>query len=268
MCRTNSGSDLQESYLTGSQHEGLHDSPTLYSAPGGWYSAEVRGSEVCLLRFYNVDTSVSVAYLYDAEVIAHAVTAVSLKRRGRVEYVMQLQPLHVNPCQIHSSLGAIVNLDNKHWVALKVLSGTIWLLDSTQMPKPLSDGEYEAFVRKRRAAFPIVWADDMGAEETGTSAPSQEAATESPLLPLAQEEVWGDPMKVDRAAAVAVGASRASGETNVPSLMVAEAFGADEGMDIIQMNHMERGLELEALALEARSEYESALAERGGHQDH
>ncbi len=38
----------------------------------------------------------------------------------------------------------------------------------------------------------------------------------------------------------------------------------EEGMDVIQSNHMERALQLEALELEARSEYERTLAERGG----
>ena len=52
--------------------------------------------------------------------------------------------------------------------------------------------------------------------------------------------------------------------TNVPSLMIAETFGADEAMDVIQNIHMERGLELETLAREAKEEYESALADRGG----
>jgi hypothetical protein len=44
----------------------------------------------------------------------------------------------------------------------------------------------------------------------------------------------------------------------------ADRSEADDAMEIIQGNHMQRGLELEALALEARQEYERALAERGG----
>ena len=44
----------------------------------------------------------------------------------------------------------------------------------------------------------------------------------------------------------------------------ADQSEADDAMEIIQGNHMQRGLELEALALEARQEYERALAERGG----
>ncbi len=46
--------------------------------------------------------------------------------------------------------------------------------------------------------------------------------------------------------------------------MIAETFGADEAMDVIRNNRMERGLELEALAREAQEEYDSALADRGG----
>ena len=44
----------------------------------------------------------------------------------------------------------------------------------------------------------------------------------------------------------------------------ADQSEADDAMEIIQGNHMQRGLELEALALEARQEYERALAQLGG----
>ena len=54
-------------------------------------------------------------------------------------------------------------------------------------------------------------------------------------------------------------------QTNVPVLMIAETHGAEEAIQIIQSNHMERGLELEQLALEARAEFQRALMERGGH---
>ncbi len=58
-----------------------------------------------------------------------------------------------------------------------------------------------------------------------------------------------------------------SGETNVPTLMVAESptpSGAEDAMQMMQNIHMERGYQLEDQALEARREYEEKLAERGG----
>ena len=52
--------------------------------------------------------------------------------------------------------------------------------------------------------------------------------------------------------------------SSVPALMIAEQHGADEAMIVIQNNHHERGLALENEMLEARAEYNAALAERGG----
>ena len=46
--------------------------------------------------------------------------------------------------------------------------------------------------------------------------------------------------------------------------MIAEQHGPDEAMIVIQNNHHERGLALENEMLEARAEYNAALAERGG----
>ena len=225
-----------DGFLAGSQHEGLHDNPSLHSAPGGWFSVEV---------------------------IAHAITAVSMRKAGKVEYVMQLQPLYVEPARLHSCVGAIVNVDDAHWVCLKAVSGDVWLLDSQQKPKQLTEAEYHAFLRLRKAAYPIYWAEDMGTSgaSLGTSAHSGETV-ESPLLPLASQDVIIDsPATLESYNPASIFA----GESNVPSLMIAETFGAGEAMELIQDHHMQRGLELEAMALDARSEYESALAERGGH---
>ena len=52
--------------------------------------------------------------------------------------------------------------------------------------------------------------------------------------------------------------------SKVPALMIAEQHGPDEAMIVIQNNHHERGLALENEMLEARTEYNAALAERGG----
>ena len=57
---------------------------------------------------------------------------------------------------------------------------------------------------------------------------------------------------------------RHSDETCVPVLDVAEQISADDAMSMIQQNHMERGFQLEQLALEARREFEAVLSSRGG----
>ena len=52
-------------------------------------------------------------------------------------------------------------------------------------------------------------------------------------------------------------------DTCVPCLAVAEQHGADNAMEMIRDNWMQRGFELENMALEARGEYQDALASRG-----
>ena len=73
------------------------------------------------------------------------------------------------------------------------------------------------------------------------------------MLPLAsagsQDSLLADSMDTD---------------TCVPCLAVAEQHGADEAMEMIRDNYMQRGFELENMALEARSEYQDALASHGG----
>ncbi len=206
-----------EDFLAGSQHEGLHDSRTLHCAPGGWYSSEV---------------------------IGQAVTSVSLRKAGKVQYVMQLRPLYVAPSHLHTCVGAIVNIDDKHWVALKAVSGEIWLLDSQRKPRKLEEEEYIAYVNKRRATYPIAWAEDMATVSTnaGPSLSSlsslDDATASSPLLPLASLETvdsMGVPSSLEElelgmrhTSSDAMG-STGHIDTNVPALMVAETHG-EEGL--------------------------------------
>ena len=103
-----------EDYMASSQREGLHETESEHRKKGGWYSSEV---------------------------IGNAITTVSMRNSGKVQYVMQLRPLYEKPLYIHSCVGAIVNIDNMHWVALKVVSGEIWLLDSESRPSKISEQE-------------------------------------------------------------------------------------------------------------------------------
>ena len=50
-----------------------------------------------------------------------------MSRLGRVEYVMFLEPLHVNPFALRSATGALVNVADRHWVALRWLGEQVWL---------------------------------------------------------------------------------------------------------------------------------------------
>ena len=51
--------------------------------------------------------------------------------------------------------GAIVNKDNSHWVALRMVAGRLWLLDSLGEPKPLTAGDVARFLARHPSAFPI-----------------------------------------------------------------------------------------------------------------
>ena len=200
-------------------------------------------------------------YALASEVIAHAINTAAMSRHGKILYVMELKPLHVEPERIHAVIGALVSQDD-HFIALRSVAGQIWCLNSLQQhPSKMTFDQYKACINKYKEAYPIRHADNMR-DEAQPSASS--AAGDSPLLPLASQaslDVFADsPATLNNSGAVPMFAE----ETNVPSLMIAESFGADEAMEVNQNSHMERGLELEAMALDARSDYESALAERGG----
>ena len=54
----------------------------------------------------------------------------------RFPYILHLEPLHVAPEKIFDdqTVGASVNIDQSHWVAIKYHGGIIWLLDSAKEP--------------------------------------------------------------------------------------------------------------------------------------
>jgi hypothetical protein len=114
--------------LRAARQEGLPEIRAQHVAPGGWYSAEV---------------------------LAQALTHVSMAQRDRVEFVMSLEPLCVHAAALRAAVGAIVNVANRHWVALRWTQGSVWLLDSMDEPRELSWTGYLHFVRLHRAAFRI-----------------------------------------------------------------------------------------------------------------
>ena len=69
-------------------HEGLlGERRTLHAREGGWYSSEA---------------------------IANAVTTVSMRKAGRVEYILSLEPLYESPQTIHNCAGAVVQEGGVH----------------------------------------------------------------------------------------------------------------------------------------------------------
>ena len=124
---------LEESGLDNLREDG--EDRSMHEAAGGWYSIEV---------------------------LAKAVTTTRLRKYGRVAQTISLAPLHTNPSALKVSLGAVVNVaDRYHWVALRWLDNSVWLLDSlAPSPVMLSWQDYVDFVRTD-VAYRIEEAFDM-----------------------------------------------------------------------------------------------------------
>ena len=118
-----------DEYLATSRMEGSVEVRAEHARPSGWYSSEV---------------------------MSKAVDTTSMRQAGRIEYKIILEPLHVNPSTLRGCVGAVVNIRNRHWVALRCDTGVTWLLDSQEHgPQVLSEAEYKAFIRKHKNTFPI-----------------------------------------------------------------------------------------------------------------
>ena len=116
-------------YLQQSRAEGNPEVRTDHEGPRGWYSSEV---------------------------LSTAVTSTTVWRRGRVEHIMHLEPLRENPDALRTSIGAVVNIRNEHWVALRWLRDAVWLLDSVRSrPIRLAWPMYLAFLAEHPAAYRI-----------------------------------------------------------------------------------------------------------------
>ena len=116
-------------YLREAHFEGSLELRATHEGPGGWYSSEV---------------------------LAQAVTSTPLSKRGRVEHVMFLEPLRFNPHALQTSIGAVVNIRNVHWVALRWLADTVWLLDGMDPRlRPLSWQQYLFLIKEHKDAFRI-----------------------------------------------------------------------------------------------------------------
>jgi len=124
-----------DNYLASSYHEGMCEIRAEHAKPSGWYSIEV---------------------------MAKAVTSTCMQKHGRVDHIMNLEPLSVNPAALLNCLGAVVNIQNAHWVALRWFGEQVWLLDSQQpQPVSLTWREYLDFVRAHKDAYCIEAAPEM-----------------------------------------------------------------------------------------------------------
>jgi len=120
-----------DEWLRASHHEGLPEVRARHMNAHGWYSIEVMST--CL-------------------------NTTAMRVRGRIEYELCFEPLRVRPEILQVAVGALVNIDGRHWVALRFIDGVVWLLDSLDCAaRPLEWGAYVNFVREQRNqnAFPI-----------------------------------------------------------------------------------------------------------------
>ena len=82
----------------------------------------------------------------------------SMALRRTMEYELLLgHQLRYNPniLQDEKMQGAITNQDEVHWVALKLIQGKIWLLDSRYQPKILNDAAYLSFINQYPHTYAI-----------------------------------------------------------------------------------------------------------------
>jgi hypothetical protein len=124
-----------DEYLRASLQEGFPEVRAQHEKPTGWYSSEV---------------------------LAQALTTTAMFRSGRVTCVMPLEPLRAAPTSLCTAIGAVVNIDNLHWVALRYVDEQVWLLDSqNSRPVPYTWQNYLCFIRVHPDAYRIEPAIDM-----------------------------------------------------------------------------------------------------------
>jgi hypothetical protein len=93
-------------------------------------------------------------------VLAMEIISNSLAARLEKPYDLRLEPLFRNPGVIHQCVGAVANIRQQHWVALRSVDGQIWRLDSLDSaPKPMSELDYSWFIKANRGTYPIVAVD-------------------------------------------------------------------------------------------------------------
>ena len=110
------------------------------------YPSEERGQHERLSGWYSVNVMV----------LALDMISKSLAGKHETRYELRWEPLFRDPGAIHQCVGAVANLRQQHWIALKSIDGQIWRLDSLERtPQPMDDLSYNWFIRVNRGTYPI-----------------------------------------------------------------------------------------------------------------
>ena len=171
----------------------LHGSPGQAGQTAGWYRAnhyfERQQLALCGMHALNnalgqrlfcpedftqaVDTLEEEAAVPDAHYVAavpfdrdahigprgwYSDEAIGMVLRQSARYQMLLAPLAGDNLDILAAAdipGAIVNMNNTHWVALRFVNNAFWLLDSLREPKAMSRRDVGRFLVRYPRAYPI-----------------------------------------------------------------------------------------------------------------
>ena len=79
--------------------------------------------------------------------------------RLNVDDPVQPSEEHVQRIFANNVLGMVVNLEQVHWVAVRVVHNRIWLLDSCQVPVLHTLHAMAEYVREHRHAFLVELSD-------------------------------------------------------------------------------------------------------------
>jgi hypothetical protein len=115
-------------FIEESHMEGCPENPSIHIHETGWYS--------------------------------EAVMAQALRVKHNLFRLDLDKPIQDDEDSLHrifadSVLGVIVNIDNVHWVAIRVVADQLWLLDSEGRPQQMSFAEYRRFLQQYRNKFVV-----------------------------------------------------------------------------------------------------------------
>ena len=101
-------------------------------------------------------------YSMNVMVLAVELISKSLQARGETSYELRWEPLFRHPDVIHRCVGAVANLRQRHWIAIKSVDDQIWRLDSLDpAPRRMTELDYNWFIRTNRGTYPV-YAIDKG----------------------------------------------------------------------------------------------------------
>ena len=90
---------------------------------------------------------------YSEAVLAQALRVKNNLYRLNLDDPLQATEISLMRAHADNALGVVVNIANTHWVAIRVIEGVVWLLDSQSRPQHITFDEFLLFVRRHRNAF-------------------------------------------------------------------------------------------------------------------